>query len=558
MAAGGSFTFGSMSGSGYINASHDKMDSNYDSVQEQTGIYAGKGGFDITVGNHTQLDGAVIASTATADKNSLDTGTLGFSDIHNQADYEVEHQGVAVNGGGGSVGGQFKGNMTGGVLALSKHKGHAEGTTEAAVSEGNITLRDPAHQQQSVADLSRDAENANDSISPIFDKEKEQNRLQEAQLIGEIGGQAADIARTQGDLNALAEAKKDHPGLSADALRKTDEYQAEMAQYGTGSTLQRAIQASTAAIQGLAGGDLRGALAGASAPELAHLLKPTEGNPAVNAMAHAILGGAVAMLQGNNGLAGAAGAASSELAARAITAVLYAGRDASSLTEDEKQTVSMLATLSAGIAGGVAGGNSSDALAGAQSGKNAVENNYLSSTEKSRQTELNHKQNLTPQEQQERDALNRKDAETSKTLVDACMGGSASACTAARKDAQEKQDTYQSLSYQNQKEAQAGYQQIQQLLNGTSSEAKQTQELFNGMVSAYMRTGMSEEAAKSAVGYQLSAMYIAGGIAGIGSGKTVDEGLIPGVKPSTPSTKPGTGSQTENKPSSGAENVATL
>ncbi|MRS92009.1 filamentous hemagglutinin N-terminal domain-containing protein, partial [Enterobacteriaceae bacterium RIT714] len=59
IAAGGSFTFGSMSGSGYISASQDKMKSRFDSVAEQTGLFAGDGGFDITVGNHTQLDGAV-------------------------------------------------------------------------------------------------------------------------------------------------------------------------------------------------------------------------------------------------------------------------------------------------------------------------------------------------------------------------------------------------------------------------------------------------------------------------------------------------------------------
>lgn len=83
VAAGGSFTFGSMSGSGYASISQDKIKSNYDSVREQSGIYAGKDGFDVTVGNHTQLNGAVIASTATDDKNSLSTGTLGWSDIHN-------------------------------------------------------------------------------------------------------------------------------------------------------------------------------------------------------------------------------------------------------------------------------------------------------------------------------------------------------------------------------------------------------------------------------------------------------------------------------------------
>jgi len=39
------------------------------------------------------LDGGVIASTAEAGRNRLDTGTLGFSDIHNRAESETEHQG---------------------------------------------------------------------------------------------------------------------------------------------------------------------------------------------------------------------------------------------------------------------------------------------------------------------------------------------------------------------------------------------------------------------------------------------------------------------------------
>ncbi|ENF4758346.1 contact-dependent inhibition toxin CdiA, partial [Escherichia coli] len=108
VAAGGSFTFGSMTGSGYIAASRDKMKSRFDSVAEQTGMFAGDGGFDITVGRHTQLDGAVIASTATPDKNHLDTGTLGFSDLHNEADYKVSHSGISLSGGG-SFGDKFQG-----------------------------------------------------------------------------------------------------------------------------------------------------------------------------------------------------------------------------------------------------------------------------------------------------------------------------------------------------------------------------------------------------------------------------------------------------------------
>ncbi|MCD4052060.1 contact-dependent inhibition effector tRNA nuclease [Escherichia coli] len=390
VAAGGSFTFGSMTGSGYIAASRDKMKSRFDSVAEQTGMFAGDGGFDITVGNHTQLDGAVIASTATADKNSLDTGTLGFSDIHNEADYKVSHSGISLSGGG-SFGDKFQGNMPGGMISAGGHSGHAEGTTQAAVAEGIITIRDRDNQKQNLANLSRDPVHANDSISPIFDKEKEQRRLQTVGLISDIGSQVADIARTQGELNALKAAKEaTGETLPANAtekqrqeylakLRDTQAYRNEMAKYGTGGDIQRGIQAATAALQGLVGGNLAGALAGTSAPELAHLLKSTEKDPAVNAIAHAILGGAVAAMQGNNVAAGAAGAATGELAARAIAGMLYPGVKQSDLSEEQKQTISTLATVSAGLAGGLTGNSTASAAVGAQSGKNAVDNNYLSS-----------------------------------------------------------------------------------------------------------------------------------------------------------------------------------
>ncbi|HAI3227838.1 TPA: Contact-dependent inhibitor A, partial [Escherichia coli] len=389
VAAGGSFTFGSMTGSGYIAASRDKMKSRFDSVAEQTGMFAGDGGFDITVGKHTQLDGAVIASTATPDKNHLDTGTLGFSDLHNEADYKVSHSGISLSGGG-SFGDKFQGNMPGGMISAGGHSGHAEGTTQAAVADGTITIRDRDNQKQNLANLSRDPAHANDSISPIFDKEKEQRRLQTVGLISDIGSQVADIARTQGELNALKAAKEaTSETLPANAtekqrqeylakLRDTQAYRNEMAKYGTGSEIQRGIQAATAALQGLAGGNLAGALAGASAPELAHLLKSTEKDPAVNAIAHAILGGAVAAMQGNNAAAGAAGAATGELAARAIAGMLYPGVKQSDLSEEQKQTISTLATVSAGLAGGLIGNSTASAAVGAQSGKNAVENNSLS------------------------------------------------------------------------------------------------------------------------------------------------------------------------------------
>ncbi|MEF9685925.1 contact-dependent inhibition effector tRNA nuclease [Escherichia coli] len=519
VAAGGSFTFGSMTGSGYIAASRDKMKSRFDSVAEQTGMFAGDGGFDITVGRHTQLDGAVIASTATPDKNHLDTGTLGFSDLHNKADYKVSHSGISLSGGG-SFGDKFQGNMPGGMISAGGHSGHTEGATQAAVAEGIITIRDRDNQKQNLANLSRDPEHANDSISPIFDKEKEQRRLQTVGLISDIGSQVADIARTQGELNALKAAQDKYGPVPADAteeqrqaylakLRDTPEYKKEQEKYGTGSDMQRGIQAATAALQGLAGGNMAGALAGASAPELAHLLKSTEKDPAVNAIAHAILGGAVAAMQGNNVAAGAAGAATGELAARAIAGMLYPGVKQSDLSEEQKQTISTLASVSAGLTGGLTGNSTASAAVGAQSGKNAVDNNYLSVSEKTeleiaKQTLKNSKNPAEREKaQQKNDALLEKDIASDKEVIAACGNGNAgsSACASARLKVIASKEGYEDGPYNSKYSQQYAdaYGQIVNLLDITSVDVQNQQQVKDAMVSYFMATlGVDQ---KTAQGY---------------------------------------------------------
>ncbi|MEL7631875.1 filamentous hemagglutinin, partial [Pectobacterium aroidearum] len=131
-------------------------------------------------------------------------------------------------------------------------------------------------------------EHANNALSPIFNKEKEQKRLKQAQLIGEIGAQVMDIVRTEGELKAqkAAEAKGDskvkrpQEGDSVamweeykKALTESPTYKAEMQKYGTGSDFQRAAQAATAAIQALAGGDIQKAIASGASPYLAQLVK---------------------------------------------------------------------------------------------------------------------------------------------------------------------------------------------------------------------------------------------------------------------------------------------
>ena len=62
-------------------------------------------------------------------------------------------------------------NMAGGMLSGANHSGHAEGATRPASVRGTLMVRDKDKQQQDVAQLNRDTDNANDgSISPIFNK----------------------------------------------------------------------------------------------------------------------------------------------------------------------------------------------------------------------------------------------------------------------------------------------------------------------------------------------------------------------------------------------------
>ncbi|MBS7800046.1 hemagglutinin repeat-containing protein [Enterobacter roggenkampii] len=409
MNAGASYTWGAGSGSGSFSISRDKMKSNYDSVQEQTGIFAGKGGFYINVGNHTQLDGAVIASRADADKNRLETGTLGFTDINNKAEYKVEHQGVGFSSGAG-VAGNLVSNMASTMLAGMGGSGHAEGTTQSAVADGAIIVRDQANQKQDVSTLSRDTDHANGSIDPIFNKEKEQKRLQTAQMIGEIGNQVADIARTNGKIAATEAANEKMKTAGSDArnaaisqLKKdgkevTDQaihdqmYQTfyneafNQSGMGTGQSTQRAITAATAAIQALAGGDIKAAIAGGAAPYIANAIANAipEKDLKGRVLAHAVVNAALAAASGRDAASAAAGAAVGELVGKIAVdklagkiAVDGFGKQVSELSEEEKQTVSALATLASGLAGGLVGDSSANAVAAAQAGKTTAENNSM-------------------------------------------------------------------------------------------------------------------------------------------------------------------------------------
>ncbi|RRZ97081.1 VENN motif pre-toxin domain-containing protein [Erwinia sp. 198] len=202
------------------------------------------------------------------------------------------------------------------------------------------------------------------------------------------------IARTEGQIAATnaGKAELERKGVKApdanatkeewanynEKLAATDSYKAVQQRWGTGSAIQQGIQAATAAVQGLAGGDLKAVIAGASAPYIAEVIKQTAPDEASRVMAHAAVAGVIAAAQGNSAAAGAAGAAATALMGEAIKKALYGNVPVSQMSEEQKQTLVALGSLAAGLAGGLVGDSTVDAIAGAQAGQNEISNNMVS------------------------------------------------------------------------------------------------------------------------------------------------------------------------------------
>ena len=395
------------------------MHSDYQSVKEQSGIFAGDGGYTIDIAGHSHLEGGLVTSTRQAESQGLNrfkTGTLSYGDIANHANYRgsamsMEAQiTLAGQGGPKKVGNQqlldvakYAGESQR-ALGVGQTRDSQQSTTRSGINTANLEITDMARQQMQLNYQTAPAIQMNSGITvgnPHPVKRDNPVSLQ-AHLAGiktdtdtqTVAQQAQaltnrfDKDKVQRELDFQVNTTKQFGQTLAEAKRQT---KAHLLTNASEQTKQYVDWAFDTLGAGLTTGSVQAAGVAAVSPFANRTIKQLttdrqtgETNLVTNTLAHAALGALEAKATGNNAAAGAMAGASSELAAPLIAKALYGTDDPKQLTEVQKQNIVNLSSLAGAIGAGIANGNGSgtevltSANQGAEIGKRAVENNYLS------------------------------------------------------------------------------------------------------------------------------------------------------------------------------------
>jgi len=393
-------------GSGSVSGSYskDKISNNYASVIEQTGFFAGTGGFDITVGGNTDLKGAVIASEANAEKNTLSTETLTHSDIQNKADWSADSVGLSLSTNPQAMALAALGTA---ANALGSNDGDSQtGTTQSAIGAGTIIVRQDAETgDDSTQGLSRDTAHANDgTLTSTFDAQaiRERQELTRetlalgASIVTELdkGLQARKQAAADKQtayLNAIADgaSPEERESLRLDYEKAQAGYDSYSDTWGRGGTGRQIIQAATFALGGNPAGAISELATQAAVNfvaakgaewvgEQVNQLRLEEGSPAHVAL-HALIGCGQGAASGNCS-AGAIGASTAVL----LNDLMSSAND-SKLTEQEKSGRRDLVAALSGIVAGAIEGDLNAVQVGGQAAMTETENNKLSWSQRFKQ-----------------------------------------------------------------------------------------------------------------------------------------------------------------------------
>ena len=229
---------------GDLNASKQKVDHAYQSATGQSGIAAGKGGFDVTVKGNTDLVGAGITSAAPVDKNSLVTGSLTTRDLENRQKTHSSSDSIGLSYGSSPVNTLSNVAKSATSTALSNLNGgkglpgndNQISHTLSVISAGNIKITgtgDKALDEKSrenVATLTgRDPVTANEALVNTLTLQqakeipKAQQQAQERQRAAQLVGSVVDnvIGDVSHSLNQQAQAQENARAAAAGEAPRT-------------------------------------------------------------------------------------------------------------------------------------------------------------------------------------------------------------------------------------------------------------------------------------------------------------------------------------------------
>jgi filamentous hemagglutinin len=154
---------------GTLSASRAKVEGDFLSVTEQSGIKSGDGGFQLAVAGNTDLIGGVIASSQAAidqTKNSLSTGSLTFSALENRDEYQASgfalsapvsgkmgEQSTASTDAQRQAASNPDSSKPGASAGAGSASGSRSSVTLSGISAGTLTITDAAKQAQTGLDI---------------------------------------------------------------------------------------------------------------------------------------------------------------------------------------------------------------------------------------------------------------------------------------------------------------------------------------------------------------------------------------------------------------------
>ena len=302
------------------------------------------------------------------------------------------------------------------ALVYSKDSNSQSSTTKSGINTQNIIIKDEAEQlkrkgktvQEEIAAIKTDittesAQSQSGKLENRFNKDDVQKELdfqrevtekfglnvaEAGSLLANKFGEEAKAKRHEAAI-ALEEAEKakaennneTNRALVKQARDNFETASREAKEWETGGSQRLVIDSALNVIStALAGRPAAEMVASGLSPAVNNQIKKATTdakgnvNTALNLTAHALWGAVEAYAGNRNVAAGAAGAASGEVAAHFLASTLY-NKSPEKLSEEEKRTVSSLSQVAAGIAGGTLSDSSDGAIIAAKTAKNAVENN---------------------------------------------------------------------------------------------------------------------------------------------------------------------------------------